>query len=156
VNGKKSTVISPYSINWNSGNLRNLAFKQPPGERNALGRIKFMFPNEHAVYLHDTPSRSLFAVSMRAMSHGCVRVHEPLAFGEALLGAQGVTAKRLAGLIGGAEKRVNVAPTIPVHLAYFTETVDASGALKSFKDVYGHDKLIKAALGLDGIATAAN
>lgn len=155
VDGRKAQVVSPWSIDWSSVSMNRLQFRQLPGERNALGRIKFMFPNEHAVYLHDTPSRSLFARDMRALSHGCVRVDNPLQFGEALLGTEGMTAKKLGAMVGGSEKRVGIRTPIPVHLAYFTVFVDSTGALHNLPDVYGYDRLVRRALGLEGIATAA-
>src|SRR5690606_21131975 len=85
----KGRVVDPGLVNWPvvaslSKNLP-ISFRQPPGERNALGRIKFMFPNQHAVYLHDTPLRNLFEKDYRAFSHGCVRVQNPLRFADALL-----------------------------------------------------------------------
>jgi murein L,D-transpeptidase YcbB/YkuD len=156
VQGRKTQVIDSTMVDWSAVNMKNIVFRQPPGERNALGRIKFMFPNEHAVYLHDTPSRSLFARDSRAFSHGCVRVDQPLQFGEALMGGEGWDAKRIAKLIGGAERRVNLQTAVPVHLAYFTASVDDAGVLHTRPDIYGHDRKVRQALGLEGIATAAN
>ena len=82
--------------------------RQPPGERNALGRIKFMFPNDYAVYLHDTPPRALFDEDKRAFSHGCVRVDDPFRFAETVLGP-GWSEDRIKKLIGGKERYVNLA-----------------------------------------------
>ncbi len=124
-----------------------IAIRQPPGERNALGFIKFMFPNDHAVYLHDTPNRSLFARSDRALSHGCVRVDDPFRFAEVVLGPTWPT-ERLRKLIGKGERTVMLPHKLPVHLAYFTTLVDETGALRSAPDVYGFDARVKVALGL--------
>jgi murein L,D-transpeptidase YcbB/YkuD len=116
-----------------------LVVRQPPGEANALGRILFMFPNEHAVYLHDTPARGLFAASRRAFSHGCVRVEQPMRLAELVMGgaSAGWTILRLQSLLGATERTVLLPHTIPIHLEYFTEFVDASGALQDREDIYG-------------------
>ena len=117
----------------------HLVVRQPPGEENALGRILFMFPNEHAVYLHDTPGRALFASARRAFSHGCVRVEQPMRLAELVMGGErsGWTLARLQSLLGKAERTVPLPHTIPIHLEYFTEFVDDSGALQDREDIYG-------------------
>ncbi len=116
-----------------------LVVRQPPGEANALGRILFMFPNEHAVYLHDTPSRALFAASRRAFSHGCVRLEQPMRLAELVMGgaSAGWTVKRWQSLLGAKERTVFLPHTIPIHIEYFTEFVDGSGALQDREDIYG-------------------
>ncbi len=116
-----------------------LVVRQPPGEANALGRILFMFPNEHSVYLHDTPARALFAASRRAFSHGCVRVEQPMRLAELVMGgaSAGWTTGRLQSLFGATERTVFLPHTIPIHLEYFTEFVDGSGALQDREDIYG-------------------
>jgi murein L,D-transpeptidase YcbB/YkuD len=108
---------------------------QPPGEGNALGHILFMFPNEHAVYLHDTPLRGLFGTARRAYSHGCVRLDQPMRLAELVMGA-GWSA-RLQAMIGSTERTVMLPHPIPIHLEYFTEFVDATGALQEREDIYG-------------------
>jgi len=119
--------------------------RQPPGERNALGHIKFMFPNDHAVYLHDTPSRALFGRDRRAFSHGCVRVDNPLRFAELVLGPQWPQT-RIKKLIGRGERTVRLQKPLPIHLAYFTVSVDAAGKLHAREDLYGLDRRMQAAL----------
>jgi len=137
----KGKVVNPASVNWSPAALRNVRIRQKPGRGNALGNIKFMFPNKHAVYLHDTPSRNLFTRQVRALSHGCVRVDQPLDFADALLAEeQHWNAAQLKKLIGGGERYLNLDRHIPVHLAYFTEWVDDDGALVHFSDIYGHDR----------------
>jgi len=137
-----------YQVASVGGRLR---VRQPPGERNALGRIKFMFPNDYSVYLHDTPSRALFSESRRAYSHGCVRVDDPFRFAETVLGrANGWSEQRVKGLIGGKERYVYLPNPLPVHIEYFTTYVDESGRLQLRDDVYGYSHRVKAALGLDG------
>jgi murein L,D-transpeptidase YcbB/YkuD len=125
---------------------RIVGIRQPPGERNALGFIKFMFPNEHAVYLHDTPQRNLFAREERAFSHGCVRVDQPFALANVLLSAVGYDEAKLKALIGKGEKTIPLQNRLPVHLTYFTLRVDEDGHIQRFADIYGHDQKLRTAL----------
>lgn len=128
-----------------------LAVRQPPGERNALGRIKFMFPNDYAVYMHDTPSRALFDEERRAFSHGCVRVDDPFRFAETVLGrGNGWSEQRIQKLIGGKERYVHLPKPLPVHIEYFTAFVDETGYLQTREDLYGYSRRVRAALGLGG------
>lgn len=122
-----------------------ISVRQPPGERNALGWIKFMFPNEHAVYLHDTPNRRLFANEKRAFSHGCVRVENPFALADQVLGPEWTT-ERLKKLIGSGERRINLPQPLPIHLVYNTIVVGADGKITRFDDVYGFHRLVRQAL----------
>jgi L,D-transpeptidase YcbB len=120
---------------------------QPPGDRNALGRIRFNFPNKFLVYQHDTPDKHLFAHDKRAYSHGCMRVQDPLKYGEVILGLalpkENYTADRLQKMFGGSEVNINFPTGIPDHLTYQTAFVDDAGALQIRDDVYGRDtKLI--------------
>ncbi len=135
-----------YETTWRDGRL---TVRQPPGERNALGRIKFMFPNDYAVYLHDTPLRTLFASEKRAFSHGCVRVDDPFRFAQTVLG-KGWTEARVEKLVGGKERYVHLAKPLPIHLEYFTARVDEFGRLQLRDDLYGYSRKVKAALGLPG------
>jgi len=155
---RNGRIIDPGTVNWSRG-TQGYSFRQPPGERNALGRMKFMFPNKHSVYLHDTPSRSLFARDRRAFSHGCVRVFEPLKFAEALfqLGMPNDPwpEGRISKLLGGNEKYVNLKQHFPVHLVYFTSYVDGQGQLVNREDIYGINAATKAILGLDGTRRVA-
>jgi murein L,D-transpeptidase YcbB/YkuD len=124
-----------------------ISIRQPPGERNALGRIKFMFPNEHSVYLHDTPTRSLFAKTDRALSHGCVRVDEPFKLAEYVLNDEATwPERRIERMVGKGERTINLAQQLPVHLAYFTLSADANGRLHRFGDLYGLDSRLEAML----------
>ncbi len=124
-----------------------MTVENPPTTRNALGFIKFLFPNNHAVYLHDTPNRSLFSASQRAMSHGCVRVDDPFRFADAVLPAAW-SSERLKKLIGKGERTIRLPEKLPVHLAYFTLAADEYGSLRSYADLYGYDARMKIALGL--------
>lgn len=113
---------------------------QRPGPENALGRLKFMFPNHHSVYLHDTAQRSLFGRSQRSLSHGCVRVEKPIELALALLGDQGWDAARLDQAFATAKtRRVDLAVPVPVFLDYRTAFVDDAGRLNLWPDLYGHD-----------------
>jgi murein L,D-transpeptidase YcbB/YkuD len=128
----------------------HLAVRQPPGERNALGRVKFVFPNDFSVYMHDTPMHKLFASTKRAFSHGCVRVDEPFRFAETVLGrANGWSEQRVRKMIGGRERYVYLPKPLPVHLEYFTAYVDQSGGLQLREDVYGYSRRVREALGLE-------
>ncbi len=127
-----------------------LIIRQPPGERNALGNIKFMFPNRHSVYLHDTPSRALFAHERRAYSHGCVRVDQPLKLAEVVLGKDnGWSEERVRKMIGRGERAVHLPRKLPVHLQYFTAFVDDSGRLQLRDDIYGFSRRLKIVMGLE-------
>lgn len=127
----------------------SISVRQPPGDRNALGHVKFMFPNEHAVYLHDTPGRHLFRADARALSSGCVRVEGPFQLAEhLLLKRQGLNERQLRAMVGGGERTIRLNEKVPVHLAYFTYQVDENGALVRKPDLYGHDARIRRALSL--------
>ena len=133
-----------------------ISIRQPPGERNALGFIKFMFPNQHAVYLHDTPNRNLFGAERRAFSHGCVRLDQPFRFADFVLG-QEWTEARLRSLIGKGERTIRLSRKLPVHIAYFTVVVDERGELRQLKDLYAFNNKVRVALGLpsDGATAVA-
>ncbi len=111
-----------------------IAVRQPPGEDNALGRLAFMFPNEHSVYLHDTPARELFSEDIRALSHGCVRVEDPMRLAELVLGWP---ESRVSAAIGGRERTVFLPEPMPIHIEYFTDFVDDDGIFQERPDVYG-------------------
>ncbi len=148
----QGNTINPGTINWQTTTGRNFPYgiRQDPGPENALGRIKFIFPNSHAIYLHDTPSRSLFGRDQRAFSHGCIRVYKPLTLGEVLLKLDGQDwdEARIQSVID-TEKitRVNLNTPLPVLLLYWTVHV-IEGDVMFKQDIYGRDKrLLKA---LDG------
>ena len=144
-----------YSVTWHGGQW---VVRQLPGDKNALGRIKFLFPNDYAVYLHDTPSKALFSTAKRAFSHGCVRVDQPFAFAESVLadamaaGTHGHWSEgRLEGMIGDKERYVNLPTPLPIHIEYFTASVDpALGTVKLRDDIYGYAHAVAVALGQSG------
>ncbi len=127
-----------------------ITLRQPPGPTNALGNIKFMFPNDHAVYLHDTPSRSLFASARRAYSSGCVRVERPLKLAELVLGGTegGWSERRLSSLVGAGERTIKLSRKLPIHITYMTTTVTSAGELRTHEDIYGFHRRTREALGL--------
>lgn len=140
----------PLSIDWRTVDIRRVSIVQPPGPSNALGMVKFLFPNKHDVYMHDTPSKNLFNAEVRAFSFGCVRVRNPMRLAEVVFAETGGwSASRVAGLARGRpENEVAVPGRLDVHLTYFTVTVDDQGKAHSFRDLYGHEPRIKA--GLEG------
>jgi murein L,D-transpeptidase YcbB/YkuD len=128
----------------------NVRIWQPPGDKNALGRIRFNFPNKFLVYQHDTPDKHLFAHAKRAYSHGCMRVQDPLKYGEVLLSLvmpnERYTQERLRSMYGPSEININFPTFIPVHLTYQTAFVDDAGKLQIRDDVYGRDQRVLALL----------
>src|SRR6185437_11163281 len=135
-------VIDASAVDWASVTQSNWHYliRQLPGSYNALGEIKFLFPNPHDVYLHDTPEKSLFGSSVRAFSHGCVRVQNPMDFANALLEDEpGLTVDDLEAMFGKTERWVTLKTHVPVHIAYFTVGADADGTLHSYADIYGHN-----------------
>jgi murein L,D-transpeptidase YcbB/YkuD len=139
------------SIDWNNYGPGNFPFqlRQQPGPKNALGRVKFMFPNEHNVYLHDTPSQSAFSRAERAFSHGCIRLSRPLDLALQVLAAGGVPGWSMARIkdVVATEKNtvVNLAKPLPVHITYLTAWVDDDG-VNFRKDIYDQDAKLVAAL----------
>jgi L,D-transpeptidase YcbB len=145
-NGKP---IDPFGVNWSQTSGAGYSFRQDPGQRNALGRVKFMLPNEFAVYLHDTPSKSLFQRPVRAFSHGCVRVAQPLELAEFLLARndESWTRSRIERAIrAGSNRAVPLKTPVPVHLTYFTALPDSDGGVQFGNDVYGKDTTLERTL----------
>ncbi len=142
-------VINAAAVDWTQTNINQFSIRQRPGPGNALGQVKFLFPNQHDVYLHDTPSKSLFARSFRAYSHGCVRVENPMDFADALLALEPeMTASTLEAAFGPKERWFNLKNKIPVHISYFTLRVDEDGSIRSYGDVYGLNQRLKELLEL--------
>jgi len=121
--------------------------RQRPGKGNALGRVKFLFPNSNNVYLHDTPSRSLFQRSRRDFSHGCIRVADPDALARWVLAAEGWDAERVAeGLALQSETQIPLTDAIPVVIYYTTAVARRDGTIAFYDDIYGHDVALRRAL----------
>lgn len=151
--------INRGAVNFSSYNERNFPFsmREPPSQGNALGLVKFLFPNPYNIYLHDTPSKSLFGREVRAFSHGCIRLNDPFDFAYALLAKQtsdpqGFFQQQLAT---GAESRVDLAEPVPVHIVYRTAFTNVTGSLQFRRDIYGRDGRIWAALAREGVAVRA-
>lgn len=140
--------VDPWNVNWDAINPNKVFIRQPPGDDNALGNVKFLFPNKHAIYMHDTPTKHLFNQRSRAYSHGCMRVRNPRNFAEALLRNQGWSLRRINQTIASGKDDVNVrvAARIPVHIMYFTLWANEDGGLRRFSDIYDHDDRVIAAL----------
>jgi murein L,D-transpeptidase YcbB/YkuD len=142
--GQDTQIINPANIDWSAVSNRHFPyrFRQRPGSRNALGRIKFKFPNRFHVYMHDTPARSLFAKPRRAFSHGCVRLERPVDLAAYLLQDDPAwTSERIERTIkSGRHRYVNLLTPIDVRLIYQTAWVDADGRVQLRPDIYGLDK----------------
>jgi murein L,D-transpeptidase YcbB/YkuD len=146
---KGRRVVKSWQVNWATANLRQYEISQPSGDGNALGDVKFLFPNKHSVYLHDTPSKSLFNASERDFSHGCIRLRNPLTLAQLLLdedrGTGTFDVKRLVRR-GPGSNQIQLDTPMPIHIGYFTAWADADGNVTFYKDVYGHERRIDLAL----------
>ena len=139
--------IDPNQVDWSSANIAAYDFRQPPGPTNVLGDIKFLFPNKHDVYMHDTPDRDHFARPFRGLSHGCMRVGNPRRLAEVLLAQdKGWSEQQVGSLLAGGTREVELTTRIPVHMTYFTAMVDRDGTLRTFGDLYGIDTRMGAVL----------
>lgn len=155
----RGRVVSRGAVNWSRYSTRTFPFnlRQPPSRGNALGLVKFMFPNPYNIYLHDTPSKSLFGREVRAFSHGCIRLGDPFDFAYALLARQtddpvGFFQTRLRS---GENTRVNLEEPVPVHIVYRTAFTSTKGRLNFRRDVYGRDAKIFDALMRAGVVMNA-
>jgi murein L,D-transpeptidase YcbB/YkuD len=138
--------ITPDQINWGAGGIKMV---QPPGADNALGYIKFLFPNSYSVYLHDTPSRNLFDTQVRAYSHGCMRMQNPLEMGEFLLKRDGkdISVDSIKSIIAtGVTKNFYLKNKMPLFVVYHTVMVDENGILQFYPDIYKKEDLNAAIL----------
>jgi L,D-transpeptidase YcbB len=144
-------VSDPSSVDWASVGPGHFPYqlRQRPGPNNALGRVKFMFPNPHNVYLHDSPARNLFERNVRAFSHGCIRLSRPLDLAEQVLrvgGVQGWSKERINDVVASTKNTVvNLREPLPVHITYLTAWAD-DGVANFRQDIYGHDAKLLAAL----------
>jgi murein L,D-transpeptidase YcbB/YkuD len=138
-------IVDATTIDWSSSSL-TYRFVQRPGPNNALGRVKFMFPNEHSVYLHDTPSRDLFDRESRAFSSGCIRVEDPLELARLLL-RRGWDEERIDAVVAaGRTQTVSLDDPISVLLLYWTAEADVAGRAVFYADVYARDAEVSNAL----------
>ncbi|MBV0912214.1 L,D-transpeptidase family protein [Anianabacter salinae] len=151
----RGNVVPRGAINWGAYSPRSfpLNLRQPPGNGNALGLVKFMFPNRYNIYLHDTPAKSLFSREVRTFSHGCIRLNDPFDFAYAILAKQEADPEGYFQRIlrSGANTQVQLEQEIPVHLVYRTAYTSATGQLTFRDDVYGRDRVIFDALVREGV-----
>ncbi|HTM58049.1 MAG TPA: L,D-transpeptidase family protein [Candidatus Udaeobacter sp.] len=146
----QNQAVDASSIDWNSVDVDKFPYtlRQPPGPTNALGRVKFLFPNPFSIYLHDTPSRQLFATNRRTFSHGCIRLERPLELAEVLLRNQdGWNAAKIQQALSTPEtQNVDLEHRIPILIVYWTVSVGASGRVHLNDDIYGLDPPLLTAL----------
>jgi L,D-transpeptidase YcbB len=143
VTNAKGQKVSSSSVSWGAyGSKIPFNVRQTPSEANALGELKILFPNEHAIYMHDTPQKKLFGDAMRAYSHGCVRLEHPREMAAAVLGQP---VEHVAEKLAKGHSTEKTRP-IPVYVAYFTAWPDASGTVGYYKDVYERDAHLEEAL----------
>lgn len=152
---RNGRVVPRGAVNFAAYSARSFPFglRQPPSDGNALGLVKFMFPNPYNIYLHDTPAKELFGHDIRAYSHGCIRLADPFEFAYALLALQSDDPRTLfhGHLDSKRETRVNMDVKLPVHLVYFTAWPNARGEMTYRRDVYGRDARIFEALREAGV-----
>lgn len=142
VYNRDGAVVDPAGVDWSAYSEANFPFRlvQRPGPKNQLGRIKFMIPNPFSVCMHDTPARSLFANVNRALSHGCVRVDDPLTFAEFVLASEGVSRDEIDSQIESEETRtIALKRPLPFYTVYWTAESGESGAVQFYEDIYGRD-----------------
>ena len=148
--GTKGQELDPERFNWDKVDIRDVGIYQRAGDANPLGLVKFLFPNKHHVYMHDTNNRALFKHNERTFSHGCIRVRDPQKFAELILGEdQGWDKKKVAKNLLDWDKpsnKIDLIRPIPVYNVYFTLMPGENGKLKKLDDIYGHDKRISQAL----------
>jgi L,D-transpeptidase YcbB len=139
--------VDPDSIDWSRNDIRNFDLVQPPGPTNVLGTVKFVFPNKHDVYMHDTTQKNLFAQTVRAESHGCMRVQNPQQLALLILHHdQGWSQTQIDRALQNDDNHIQLKTHIPVYITYFTVKVNDDGSLSTFNDLYGHDARMIAAL----------
>lgn len=136
-------------IDWSKDDIRNYHVVQPPGPGSAVGVVKFSFPSQHTIFMHDTPDKWMFNAQQRTLSHGCLRVRNPLSLAEIVLTYdKGLSRAEIDKLVrsGPPDNEIEIEKRLPVHLAYFTAWVDDDGTVRTFRDIYGHEKRVTQAL----------
>jgi L,D-transpeptidase YcbB len=146
--------VDPRQVNWSQTDIRAYHVYQPSGNANALGVVKFLFPNKHAVYLHDTPTKNLFNNASRAYSHGCIRIRNPVRFAEVLMeqDKKWTATQVKAALAPEApeDSHIGLTKKFPVHISYFTAVAADDGQVTYYKDIYDYEGNIN--LGIEGKA----
>ncbi|WP_072377544.1 L,D-transpeptidase family protein [Hyphomicrobium sp. NDB2Meth4] len=137
------------SIDWNRANILDYEVVQPPGRKNVMGVVKFTFPSQHTIFMHDTIDKWMFGQKVRTLSHGCLRLRNPMKMAELVLQEdRGWDAAKVDATMetGPRNNEIVLEKKIPMHLVYFTAWVDEKGKLQTFNDIYGHEKRITQAL----------
>jgi murein L,D-transpeptidase YcbB/YkuD len=159
ITDSKGRKVNRSNVNFSKYTEKTFPFsmRQPPSKGNALGLVKFIFPNPYNIYLHDTPSKNLFGREVRAFSHGCVRLADPFDFAYALLAKEVGNPKEFfqGKLATGKEQRVNLKTPVPVHIIYRTAYTNAKGHTQYRRDIYGRDGRVWNALAKAGVALRA-
>jgi murein L,D-transpeptidase YcbB/YkuD len=145
--------IDPDTVDWGRANIFQYTFTQAPGPDNVLGKLKFNFPNKHAIYMHDTTQPEFFNETVRSLSHGCIRVKDPDRLAQLLLAEdKGWSGDQIKSLLAkGNNSIVPLSRPVPVHLTYFTAVVDEQGKVQTLGDIYGLDSRMAAALFSKGV-----
>jgi L,D-transpeptidase YcbB len=146
--------VDPRQVNWSNTDIRAYHVYQPSGNANALGVVKFLFPNKHAVYLHDTPTKNLFNNASRAYSHGCIRIRNPVRFAEVLMEQDKkwtpLQVKAALAPEAPEDSHIGLSKKFPVHISYFTAVAADDGQVTYYKDIYEYEGNIN--LGIEGKA----
>ncbi|MFN0218995.1 MAG: L,D-transpeptidase family protein [Hyphomicrobium sp.] len=136
-------------IDWSKDDIRNYIVLQRPGPKSVLGYVKFSFPSQHTIFMHDTPDKWMFRSAQRTLSHGCLRVQKPMNLAEIILKEdKGWDAAKVAEISrsGPLNNEIEMQSKIPIHLAYFTAWVEDDGRMRAFPDIYGHERRVTQAL----------
>lgn len=136
-------------MDWYKEDIRNYEVVQPPGRKSVLGKVKYSFPSQHTIFMHDTPDKWMFRQKQRTLSHGCLRLRDPLKLAEILLNEdRGWDRSKIDELVksGPLNNDVKLDKRVMIHMTYFTAWVSDDGKLKEYSDVYGHERRIKKAL----------
>lgn len=148
---KDGQTLDWRKIDWTKADIRNYEVVQHTGSKSVLGRVKFSFPSQHTIYMHDTPDKWMFRSSQRTLSHGCLRLKNPMELAEIILKEdKGWDRAKINELdrSGPLHNEIAIGKRIPIHLVYFTAWVNDDGRQKIFADIYGHEKRVT--LALDG------
>lgn len=146
---KEGQPLDWRQIDWSKTDIRNYEVTQNSGAKSVLGHVKFSFPSQHTIYMHDTPDKWMFRAAQRTLSHGCLRVQKPMELAEIILAEdKGWDKAKIAELdqSGPMNNEIAIDKRIPIHLVYFTAWVTDEGRLKIFADIYGHEKRVTQAL----------
>jgi murein L,D-transpeptidase YcbB/YkuD len=146
---KDGRTLDYRSVDWTKTDIRDYEVVQPSGRKSVMGVVKFSFPSQHTIFMHDTPDKWMFNAKQRTLSHGCLRLRNPLAMAKLILAEdKGWDADKVDELVasGPGNNEVPMEKKIRMHIVYFTAWVDDAGKLKTYADIYGHEKRVTQAL----------